>query len=167
MKMSRRAFLGTGAALVAGAWLKQSAFGANDRVGVCCIGIHGQGKNHIRRFLEVPEAEIVALCDVDQNVLESRAAALEKVTGKKPKLYRDMREAFADDAIHAVSIATPNHWHRPRHLGLPGRQGCLRREAVRTQLLGRPAAREGREDMEPHRPARHLQQRSDPSVCAT
>ena len=113
MDMTRRSFLGAsaGAVLVAGTMAQSSAFGANGRVGVCCIGINGQGGTHIKSFLKVPDAEVVALCDVDQTVLEARAAQVEEATGKKPKMYRDMREAFADDSIHAVSIATPNHWH--------------------------------------------------------
>jgi hypothetical protein len=34
-----------------------------------------------------------------------------KNTGQKAKEFEDMREAFADPGIDAVSIATPNHWH--------------------------------------------------------
>jgi hypothetical protein len=34
-----------------------------------------------------------------------------KNTGSKAKEFDDMRSLFADPAIEAVSIATPNHWH--------------------------------------------------------
>ncbi len=113
MSMSRRAFLGAsaGAVLAAGTMTRGTVFGANERVGVCCIGINGQGNTHIKQFSQLDTAEVVALCDVDQTVLEKRAAEVEAATGKKPKMYRDMRDAFADDEIHAVSTATPNHWH--------------------------------------------------------
>jgi len=113
MALSRRQFLGTSAAAViaAGTMAKGTVFGANDRIRVCCIGIHGRGEAHIGGTLAQKDAEIVALCDVDKDVLENRAAEVEKKTGKKPKLYRDMRDAFADDAIDVVTFGTPNHWH--------------------------------------------------------
>ena len=57
------------------------------------------------------EAEYVALCDVDSEVLERGAKIVESAQGKRPKLYRDIREALADKSIDAVTIATPNHWH--------------------------------------------------------
>ena len=47
-----------------------------------------------------------------------------------------MRKLLEDKNIDAISIATPNHWHTLHdHLGVPGRQGRLRREAVLAQHL--------------------------------
>ena len=57
------------------------------------------------------EAEYVALCDVDSDVLERGAKFVEKSQGKRPALYKDIREALQDKRIDAVTIATPNHWH--------------------------------------------------------
>jgi predicted dehydrogenase len=111
MGMTRRTFLSTSSAMVAGAAVQRGAFGANEKVGVCVIGINGRGGGHIRAFTDCPDSEVVALCDVDKRVLERGAAALEKATGKRPKTFVDMRDAFADESINAVSIATPNHWH--------------------------------------------------------
>ncbi|MBI5095021.1 MAG: Gfo/Idh/MocA family oxidoreductase [Candidatus Hydrogenedentes bacterium] len=111
MDISRRSFLGASAAVVAGTMVRGAAFGANAKIGVCCIGINGRGGSHIKAFSESEASEVVALCDVDKKVLEKAGAALAEKTGKKPKLYVDMREAFADKSIDAVSIATPNHWH--------------------------------------------------------
>ena len=111
MSMTRRTFLGASAVAAAATVVPRTVFGANDRVRVCCIGLNGRGGDHIKSFISQEGSEVVALCDVDANVLEERAAQVEQVSGKKPKTYRDMREAFADDAIDAVSIATPNHWH--------------------------------------------------------
>ena len=44
-------------------------------------------------------------------MLEQGAKIVEEAQGKRPKLYRDIREALADKNIDAVTIATPNHWH--------------------------------------------------------
>jgi predicted dehydrogenase len=76
------------------------------------VGFNGQGGSHIKDILEMKdEAELVALCDVDSEVLEKGAKFVESAQGKRPKLYRDIREALADKNIDAVTIATPNHWH--------------------------------------------------------
>lgn len=113
MEVTRRKFVGSSAAAVitAGMLSKGKAFGANDKVSVCCIGINGQGGSHIKDVTATEGLEVVALCDADKKVLENRAKELEEATGKKPKTYVDMREVMADDSINAVSIATPNHWH--------------------------------------------------------
>jgi len=113
MEFTRRQFLGSSAAavLAAGTMARGTVFGANDRISVCCIGIPGQGNSHIQDILEMQDAEIVALCDVDSDVLESKGKLVEKKTGKKPKLYKDVREVMADEKIAAITTATPNHWH--------------------------------------------------------
>jgi hypothetical protein len=54
---------------------------------------------------------VVGLCDINQAARERAQATLLKNTGEKAKEFEDMREAFADQNIEAVSIATPNHWH--------------------------------------------------------
>ncbi len=114
MGVTRRKFLGASAAAVvaAGAMSKGKVFGANNRIGVCVVGFNGQGGSHIKDILGMKdEAEIVALCDVDAKVLERGVRAVEKEQGKAPKAYRDVRDALADENVHAVTTATPNHWH--------------------------------------------------------
>jgi len=87
--------------------------GANEQVRVACIGIHGQGSGHIKSFLGLKSkgVDVVALCDIDEEVLNSRAAMVQAARGKKPDTYVDMRKLFEDKNIDAVSFATPNHWH--------------------------------------------------------
>ena len=99
------------AAVAAGVAAQRSAYAANDHVGLCVIGLNGRGRAHIEDFMKVEGAEVVALCDVDQKVLENTAARFEKDYGKKPKTYTDAREAMQDSGVDAVTIATPNHWH--------------------------------------------------------
>jgi predicted dehydrogenase len=101
----------TAAVLAAGTFAKGTVFGANDKIGMLCIGLNGRGQSHLGDISKNSGAEIVALCDVDSRVLERSAKLVEKNTGKAPKTYRDIREALQDPAVHAVSIATPNHWH--------------------------------------------------------
>jgi predicted dehydrogenase len=80
---------------------------------MCTIGFHGQGGSHIKDILGMKnDAEYVALCDVDSEVLEKGAKMVaDSQGGKTPKKYKDIREALQDKEIDAVTIATPNHWH--------------------------------------------------------
>ncbi len=84
--------------------------GANDAVRVAIIGLHSQGHHHIEMYKQVPGVRIVALCDVDENILdrEVKALASENI---KVEPYFDIRRLLENKDIDAVSIATPNNWH--------------------------------------------------------
>lgn len=83
----------------------------SDRVRVALIGTAGMGFTDLRTHVGFPEVDAVALCDVDRNVLETRATELEQLTKKKPELYGDFRRVLDRKDIYAVIIATPDHWH--------------------------------------------------------
>ena len=97
----------------------QRVWGANDRVRIAVVGIRGQGFTHIEGFSDVPNTEVVAICDVDENVIAQRLADMDKRNLPKPKVYIDYRKLLEDKSVDAVSIATPNHWH-----SLMGIWGC-------------------------------------------
>ena len=42
--------------------------GANDRVNVAQIGIHGFGQHHIGQYQALENVEVAAICDVDTNL---------------------------------------------------------------------------------------------------
>jgi predicted dehydrogenase len=107
---SRRNFLHSVTALAATASAAQLR-GANDKVNVAVIGLGGRGRAHMNEYSKLPNARIVALCDVDQASLERGQALVEKATGEKPKGYADMRQVFDDKNVQAVSMPLPNHWH--------------------------------------------------------
>ena len=114
MNVTRRYFIGSSAAavIVAGMKAQGKVIGANNRIRVCTIGFNGQGSSHMKDILALKEeAEYVALCDVDANVLAKGAKTITDAQGKAPKLFKDMREALQQGDIDAVTIATPNHWH--------------------------------------------------------
>ena len=114
MNLTRRVFLGSSASavIVAGLKAQGKVIGANNRIRVCTIGFNGQGSSHIKEVLGLKkEAEYVALCDVDAQVLAKGARVVEEAQGKAPRLYKDMREALQQSDIDAITVATPNHWH--------------------------------------------------------
>ncbi|HXH49337.1 MAG TPA: Gfo/Idh/MocA family oxidoreductase [Terriglobia bacterium] len=119
--VSRRDFLKTGAKAGAAGITAFSGitfitkpervFGANDRVRIAVCGLRGRGNNHIHAFGRLPNASLAALCDVDESILDSRLAEVEKMGKPRPKRFIDCRKVMEDKSIDAVSVATPDHWH--------------------------------------------------------
>ncbi len=114
MKQSRRSFLksslAAGAALSLPARLYSAAAGANDDIRIGIVGFNGRGQDHIGHYLASKGARIVALCDVDNAVLDKGVAQL-AAKGQKVTPYQDVREMLESKEVDVVSIATPNHWH--------------------------------------------------------
>ncbi len=120
--IERRKFLERTAAL-AGGGILLSAFDNSpfsifknrlspaDQVNIGVIGINGMGWSDITAMLKNnPEARLVALCDVDKNVLDKRMAEVAK-NNIKPAAYSDYRKLLDDKNVNAVIIGTPDHWH--------------------------------------------------------
>ena len=107
---TRRAFVRGTAATAAGLAVLPSIAAPSGVVRVAVIGFNARGKGHIGSLLALKNAQIVALCDVDDKVMAAQVAAFEK-KGLKVKQYKDYRECCADKDIDAVTIATPNHSH--------------------------------------------------------
>ena len=86
--------------------------GANDRVRMGVVGIRGMGQSHIKEFSSLPNVEVAALCDVDENLYPEIIKTHFTDQGRpRPKIYSDMRLLYEDKEIDAVTIVTPNHWH--------------------------------------------------------
>lgn len=114
MNHSRRNFIRSASALVAGAGLLSAlplrAVAPNDRLRVAAIGINGMGWSDLTSMLKNPDVQCVALCDADKNVLDKRVAELAQ-KGITVKAYSDYRKLLEDKSIDAVIIGTPDHWH--------------------------------------------------------
>ncbi len=85
--------------------------GANDRIRIACIGVHGRGMDHVKGYLSSDGVDLVAICDVDESCILRAQSAIEKAGKPKPRGEQDIRKLLEDKSIDAVSIATPNHWH--------------------------------------------------------
>jgi predicted dehydrogenase len=109
--MNRRYFLMQTAAV--GAGLTRRAVAANDKINVAMIGVRGQGRHLTGKFAQQPDVNMLYLCDVDENVYGNAAKVVEEKTGKRPPHVSDLRKVLDDKNVHAVVIATPDHWHAP------------------------------------------------------
>ncbi len=90
-----------------------SRFSPQDKVNIGAIGINGMGWSNVTAASKIPGVNIVALCDVDKNVLDKRVADLAKlnVNAANVKTYTDYRKLLEQKDIDAVIIGTPDHWH--------------------------------------------------------
>ena len=86
--------------------------GANNEIRVGVAGIRGQGRSHIGNFHSTAGVRVVALCDVDGNILDREVKRF-KDRNEKVESYIDCRKMLEDKSIDVVSIATPDHWHVP------------------------------------------------------
>jgi predicted dehydrogenase len=115
--ITRRAFL-RASALAAGAalaprlptraWAEPA--GAGDAVRFGIIGLRNRGGDHLKRLRGLPGVRVVALCDLDPQVL-ARVAGGPGGEGTAPFTTTEARELIARPDVDAVVIATPDHWH--------------------------------------------------------
>ncbi len=113
---TRRQFLAsTATAGFAFTFLPRHVLGAPDQPGpseklnIAGIGIGGQGGGVTKEIAGFPNANIVALCDVD---MKYAANTIKQYPGRP--LYKDYRVMLEKEkGIDAVIIGTPDHWHAP------------------------------------------------------
>ncbi len=119
MTLDRRKFIRNSALTAAGIGLAGRTFAAgsasriapSDKINAALIGCRGRGFGALKNALEYDDVNCVALCDVDQNILNERAKNIEDDYGFKPKLYKDFRKMLEQKDIDVVFIGTPDHWH--------------------------------------------------------
>ena len=134
---TRRNFLKSTAVLTAGltaaaganvfaAPVPGSVLGANDKIRMGFIGIGNRGTELLGLFMQQPDCEVAALCDIYEpylqrdrskvnqrwiDLLESKVPKMGEQFPTKPKTFTDFRKLLEDKSIDAVCIATPDHWH--------------------------------------------------------
>ena len=114
-KQSRRNFIRNSAAATAAisipSIIPARAFGANDRINACVLGLNGRGKSHGQGFMAQDNVEVTHLCDPDMNILKERQKQYKEKYKIDVALEQDLRKIYDNKDIDVVSIATPNHWH--------------------------------------------------------
>lgn len=84
----------------------------NDQINIGTIGINGMGWGNTLKAIEVPGVNLVAVCDVDQNVIQKKLNDKAVAPIKdKIKVYSDYRKMLEQKDIDVVYIGTPDHWH--------------------------------------------------------
>lgn len=116
-RISRRRFVqntfaASAAAAIAGPRLLRAGEpgGVNGKLNVAFIGTINQASGDFDRIVATGLVHVTALCDIDENNLDS---AFEKPAAEGAKRFNDYREMLdkMDDEIDAVLVAIPDHQH--------------------------------------------------------
>ena len=117
--MKRRKFISSAAITGAGlgmttiipskAWSSEVL--PSDSLNVALIGCRNMGFGILQHHLSNPGVNCVAMCDIDDSVLNERSAEVRKKFNQSPKLYKDFRKLLEQKDIDSVIVGTPDHWH--------------------------------------------------------
>ena len=139
--IARRRFLRQSAVaattLAAAPALLRAADSPNSRLVVGVMGL-GRGADHIRALLQIPNVHIGYVCDVDSGRLAAAAKLVAATQAEPAKAVGDFRQALADKAVDAMTIATPSFWHAPATI-----LACAAGKHVYVEKPGSHNAREG------------------------
>ncbi|MBI4557285.1 MAG: Gfo/Idh/MocA family oxidoreductase [Candidatus Hydrogenedentes bacterium] len=123
LNFTRREFLRTvGVASVAASGvpmiIPSSAFGAaghvapSNRVAIGCIGVGDRAMQILRATLPLPEAQVVAVCDVKRDRRDFAQNFIDETYGGKGcAAYNEFEELVGRNDIDACIIASCDHWH--------------------------------------------------------
>ncbi|MDZ4848121.1 MAG: Gfo/Idh/MocA family oxidoreductase [Pirellulaceae bacterium] len=81
------------------------------------IGSGWWGKNILREAMAAGSCQVVALADVDRDILEGAVEEVSTLSSDKPRSYTDVRELFDKEQVDIAIVATPDHWHALNSIG--------------------------------------------------
>ena len=114
--VNRRQFLKGSTALLALASMGMTGMNLiqNEKpLKVALIGTGWYGKSDLFRLIQVANVEVVALCDVDKNLLTAAGELVSQrqKSKKVPELFEDYRALLKKHKCDLVLIGSPDHWH--------------------------------------------------------
>jgi len=81
------------------------------KIKIGLIGAGWYGMVDIQAALKIGGVEVIGVCDVDSDHLDSSAAEIEKLQGSRPKTFKYYDELLGMKGLEAVFIGTIPHWH--------------------------------------------------------
>lgn len=90
---------------------------APQKVKLGFIGVGLRGQNHLDNALHRSDVEVVAICDVDDRMLQMAKSVVQKSGKTMPKIFTGdnyaYRNLLATKGLDGIIIATPWEWHAP------------------------------------------------------
>jgi predicted dehydrogenase len=91
----------------------KSGSGKRRRLRFALVGCGGMGQYHSRHLVEIPEIEVVALCDIVKGKCLKCCKEFFGPKGFKPAVYTDYHKLIAKESLDAVILVTPHTLHYP------------------------------------------------------
>ena len=117
--MNRRTFV-KNSAIAAGGFAilpTGSLFAADQKVKLAIIGTGLRGQNHLDNALRRTDVDVVAICDVDDRMLQMATDIIKKSGKPMPQIFKGDNYAYRKllelKNLDGVLIATPWEWHGP------------------------------------------------------
>src|SRR6187399_1030722 len=113
---SRREFVKTSSVIGAGYFiggavdLRGQERSANESLNVACFGVGGKGGSDSANAATF--GNVIAICDVDRNTLESKGKSKGFESAEKFTDYRELLEKYGKK-IDICNVSTPDHMHGP------------------------------------------------------
>lgn len=82
-----------------------------DRLRIGVIGCNGMGWSNTHSLLKMDNIDLIAICDIDENVIARRVKDYGDRRENEVTTYADYRKLLENKDIDAVVIGTPDHWH--------------------------------------------------------
>lgn len=109
--MNRRNFIKSSTLATAASFVPFNIPAREKNLKVGLIGVGWYGMVLMKAAFKTGGIEVIGICDVDTDHLESGATEIEGLQGKKPKTYKHYQDLLDQKELEAVFIATPPHWH--------------------------------------------------------
>lgn len=119
----------------------------NGQVNIAVVGLGFMGVTHIRAYLDIPEARIVAVCDAVRlpvnGILPGVAGNIKKTDdidlGPQVKVSRKIEDVLADPEVQLVDLCTPTPMHPEQAMAAlkAGKNVLCEKPMARTSALAR------------------------------
>lgn len=101
---------------------------------VAVVGVNHIGKLHCRTYRDHPDAELVAVCDLNRELAETVAAEF------SVKAYTDLRKLLESEEIDIVSVATGgiengSHHYEPAMIGMEAGKQVLVEKPISNDIV--------------------------------
>lgn len=91
------------------------------KVKLAIIGVGARGKNHLDLLLRRNDVDLVAICDIDNRVINESKEIINKSGKKMPVIYTGndyaWQKMLQKEKLDGVIIVTPWEWHKPMITG--------------------------------------------------
>ncbi|NND06068.1 MAG: Gfo/Idh/MocA family oxidoreductase [Saprospiraceae bacterium] len=110
--MERRSFLKSSSLATAALFSPSAILNQEEKIKLGVVGVGWWANDFLIPFAQASgHFEVIGICDVDAEALETTTAKVIEGGGLSPKAFASYQDMYEMPGIEAIAIATPTHWH--------------------------------------------------------